>query len=44
MMKYAMLIVVYVVYVYVCGMMTVYVRVCYASLEEALEIKYPLYK
>ena len=43
MMKYAMLIVVYVVYVYVM-MMMVYVRVCYASLEEALEIRYPLYK
>ena len=43
MMKYVMLIVVYVVYVYGM-MMTVYLRVCYASLEDALEIRYPLYK
>lgn len=41
-MVYAMLIVVYVVYVYVMMMVYVYV-VCYASLVDALEIRYPLY-
>ena len=33
---------VYVVYVYE-HLMMVYVRVCYALLEDALEIGYPLY-